>query len=649
MTDEFKSTLFKYLIGKLPNESGMTEEIFKEINDVTRDKWINILPNSYNDFKYEGIIQVKNSDLIVLYGGYKIYPSDEIRGIITIVDNEFSPITSIYKYSNGTYLRYIQCMKQSNDGTFFAIDCLDFPTDRNASFSTSQKRFIMINNFTQQINGNYNLTLQKSYIFPGDFYNFYCKQMFKDDDSSHYIFLGNYLRIGYGEGFDSIRLIELKVNVGSENEWNKTDDDNGGWMFGSGYVEFKDDDYFCEILMAKNSLSSKDIYMWTKDYSEPQLNYLRVIATVNFFSFVDSYLMNNQSVFLNKDEVYFVLNNQHWGITGKKTAKNIGLYYYNVKNKKFKTIYEHYLGEYDFCNLESIYIAQNNNELYVQFNNNINEGERLADYYLQRLFNYEWSPILIGENQYFAYGQRAFYVSNNFNLLKIVMYPSNPRSATWKLYNIKENYNLSKYNGTPYVNKNGLISDNAEIYSNDSLVFARGLYNKTLNNGTTTSTVEIPNTYLNGIDLTSKNLLSETNLVLVKDENVLQKNEYETLYVNFINSIVIVDKNTSIQVNNTEASSYLNSSINDESSYDKAKLYNSIIITYQDGLTKEIGYDFEDLTDYSANITFGIYTDKLISKADIVSNDKTIIYQTIDLSSLELGKNYSIKQRLEVL
>ena len=285
----------------------------------------------------------------------------------------------------------------------------------------------------------------------------------------------------------------------------------------------------------------------------------------------------------------------------------------------------------------------------MQYNTNIDDKNKLADYYCQRLISYDWKPILISKQQYFVFDQRALYVNNNYNLLNWFAYATNPRGQTWKIYNIKENYNSSNYNGEPYINTNALIPNSAEIYSNESLVFARNLYNKTINNGTTVSIVEIPNNYLNNIDLTSKNLLSETNLVLVKDENILQKNEYETLYVNFINSIVIANKNTSIQVNNTEASSYLNSSINDESSYDKAKLYNSIIITYQDGSTKEIGYDFEDLTDYSANITFGIYTDKLISKAEIISNDKTIIYQTIDLSSLELRKNYSIKQGLEVL
>ena len=63
-------------------------------------------------------------------------------------------------------------MAQAEDNTFYAIDCPDFPRDEEWSFTTSQKRFLMFNNFTQQINNDYVLTLQKSYIFPTDYFNF---------------------------------------------------------------------------------------------------------------------------------------------------------------------------------------------------------------------------------------------------------------------------------------------------------------------------------------------------------------------------------------------------------------------------------------------------------------------------------------------
>ena len=253
MTEEAKKNLLDYMLGKMPSESGVEEEIFQSINDIPRDDWENneILPEHWNNFRYEGLIQVQNSELLVLYGGYKT-TDNEVRGIITILNKDFTPLKSIYQYDSGTYLRYIQCMAQAEDNTFYAIDCPDFPTDQEWSFTTSQKRFLMFNNFTQQINNEYVLTLQKSYIFPTDYFNFYCKDMYKDNESSNYVFTGNYLRDQNNTDFDGIRIVNLKVNVGSENEWNKWDDDGQAWFYGASYVEFQDDNFFCEILLTRN-------------------------------------------------------------------------------------------------------------------------------------------------------------------------------------------------------------------------------------------------------------------------------------------------------------------------------------------------------------------------------------------------------------
>ena len=143
MTEDFKQTLFNYLIGKLPNEQGTNDEIFKEINDIPNSIWRDFTPTTWNNFRYEGLIEVANSELLVLYGGYKT-ATNEIRGIITILDNNFKPLKTFYQYDNGTYLRYIQCMIQEEDGKFSLIDCPDFPNDENWSSTSSQKRFIIL-------------------------------------------------------------------------------------------------------------------------------------------------------------------------------------------------------------------------------------------------------------------------------------------------------------------------------------------------------------------------------------------------------------------------------------------------------------------------------------------------------------------------
>lgn len=649
MTEDYKKTLFSYLKGNLVLENGTFDEIFKEIDEIPADDWLRdgkFLPSTWGNFKYEGLLEVSDSDLIILYGGYKT-SSDETRGIITILTNNFVPIKSFFQYDSGTNLRYIHCMNQSDDGTFYIVDGPDFPRNENWSFTTSQKRFVMLNNFSQQINGEYTLSLQKSYNFPSSYNNFFCRKMFKDINSSRYILIGNQLRDQNSPDFDAVRIIDLIVNVGSSNEWSKIDDNGDGWLMGDSYVEFQDDSYLLEIVLKSTQNTADTIYVWKKDFEDERPS-TESIMSFSFNPYIDSFNYQNQSVFLNKNEVYFVQNNQQWGNSGVTMSKYIGLYYCNLSTNQSKTFYEKYLGDYDFCNIEAIYITENNGEIYVEFNNNIDSTNNLADYHFQRLEN-NWNPIKISEQQFFINDRRALYVRSNYNLVNWFSYMTNPQSQYWTQYNIKENYNSSNYNGEPYINTNALISHSGELYSNDNLVFARNLYNKTISENTTVSTIEVPNNYLNDIDITQKNLLSETNLNLIQDNNTIQKNVYETLFINFINTLIISDQNNNSRLINSSASTYLNSSINDSTKYDSAKLYNKGILTYQDGSTKEINYEFQDINDTSTNILFGIYVDKLINKLEIVSNDKTVVYQTIDLTELETNKTYNIKQKLEVV
>ena len=113
--------------------------------------------------------------------------------------------------------------------------------------------------------------------------------------------------------------------------------------------------------------------------------------------------------------------------------------------------------------------------------------------------------------------------------------------------------------------------------------------------------------------------------------------------------MLIIDRNNANQVINQQASTYLNNAINTADSYDNAKLYNKVIINYQNGSSKEVSYAHEDNTETSTVIAFGLHVDKLINNAEFVSNDKRTVYQTIDLSNLELNKYYAIRQKLEVV
>lgn len=650
MTEEAKKNLLDYVLGKMPTESGVEEEIFQSINEIPISDWPHdgtIFPSSWNNFRYEGLIQVQNSELLVLYGGYK-NSDNEVRGIITILNKDFKPLKSIYQYDSGTYLRYIQCMAQAEDNTFYAIDCPDFPNDEEWSFTTSQKRFLMFNNFTQQINNDYVLTLQKSYIFPTDYFNFYCKKLYKDNNSSHYVMVGNYITSENLGFFNGIRIVELKVNVESENKWDKIDDDGTGWIMGDSYVDFQNDNYYLKILLTENNLNSKNLYLWTKDYSASSPT-LKIVKEFNFRPMIDSYSYKNQSGFLNKNEIYFVLNNQRWGIDGQDEDKYIGLYYYNDEIEKNYTIYEKYLGNYDRCNLEAIYIVKNNNDIYIEFNNNITSTDSgtIADYYFQRLIDNKWKPILVSSQQHFYYTRRALFVSNEFNLLNYISYMINPQSQYWYMLNIKEIYNEANYNGESFTDKNSLNSNSVILYSDNSPVFARNLYNKTQNGAVTTSTIEIPNNYLNDTLVDQKDLMSVNNNAIISDTNGFTKNVYETVYLNFVNTISVVNQNETQSVYNNAVATKLNTSINNPTDYDDLKL-TKYRINYQDSTNSVSTLQATLQDDGSYELLMSFYLSKLADSLELISEDEETVYLTYNLANAEINKYYSFKQRVRI-
>ena len=657
MTQYFNYELMKYLTGKIVKGNGSNDEVINKINEIERSDFEPYLPKIWKDFNFENTIKDKTTSNIILYGGYKD-ENDNVFGVIMVLTQDFKPLNAFYKYENGTDLRYIMTLNQADDGTFYMLDCIGNPTDEDESFQTSEKRFIMISNFVQ----NNKLIMRTSYIFPDDYKNFYSYKIYKDINSSNYCFIGRKLvSAGVDYDFDEIRVITLKIQVGQTNEWAKYDSDGNGWLLGDCYAEYNEENnLFVEMIISSTKADSSSLanklYMWIKDFNSNHF-VLKEIVTFNYHPYIDSRFNKNQSVFINKNEVYFVQNNQSWGTSGVKGKKYIGLYHYNINTSKLNTIYEKYLGEYDFCNLEAIYINNNQNELYIQYNTNINSTDNKADYYFQR-YNGEWNPIKIGLQQNFIYSQRALYITNIFNMLQVYIYPINPRLQTWKLYNIIEIYNPTKYNGKPYENINSLVPNSGVLYNeNNNIIFARNLYNKTINNRITQSTIEVPNTYLNNTIINSQELDSKTNNVMVNNINTITKNIYETLFINFINTLQITNENDENNIIlNPIGATRLNISISDLIDYDNAKA-TKIRINYDDGTNeiKDVSNNIEDTRQVNlltfTNYDFVVYNpaNKNIKTIDIISNDETTIYQTISNLNFESNKYYNIMQPVQIL
>ena len=178
------------------------------------------------------------------------------------------------------------------------------------------------------------------------------------------------------------------------------------------------------------------------------------------------------------------------------------------------------------------------------------------------------------------------------------------------------------------------------------MVFARNLYNFTTNDNQSNATVVVPNSYLNGVDLSTKNLLSETKSEIVNDNEVVTKNVYETLYLNFINTVNVSNEDTSTSYPNT--ASFINTNINTgtESNYEETALSKIRINWINNSETFPISW--EAIDDTHKQINFSLYIQNPILSVDLISGDELTTYMSIDTSNLETGNTYQISQKLRI-
>ena len=645
MTEEYNKNLIDYFTNKLTSTSPTTDEKYEEIIDTNRSEWTSYMPQGWDNMRVEGVVKTKSGNLVA-YGGY--VKNNITTGFVILADRNMKPFKYIDSFDNGTKLRYIQCMIQGDDDFFYAIDDTEMSYE-NSNIYNTEKRFIMLNNFSISLQDDYKVQLRKSYIFGADYQDFYCYQMFKEPKYSHFVFCGDHAAVSNVPATRT-KTIELKVNVGDSNEWKHWEVGTGGnnnYPALTSFVSF-DENSNAKILVFSMLRTGYTANLFVKDYTDD--NFTNNVVHTFSYQISNEFETHQDSIFLDENNVYFTIDTQNLSGTqgGQPYAfeRYVGLHHYNIATSQFNTIYEDYYGAYPEVIYKSkIQVYQNQGYLYIAYYKNIDTANYLSDYYYQRYMG-SWKPILIGTGKNFVRTQRALYVDNDYNIVKVYVYPCNLRGATWYFPVIKEIFNSNQYNGESYVNTNFASPLYANLYSNGSLVFSRNLYNVSKQDNMTTSSVEVPNTYLNGITISKNNLISKTNFKMVEDTTQWTKNIYEIVDVNFLNIINIIDEDTNKEYK--LGAIKVNTSITDGGStnYNNTRC-NKYRINYADGTTNIQYITWDNINNLNKQTYFTISVNKEIKNIDIISNDLKTIYLTIN-GNFEVGKDYTIYQKVRI-
>lgn len=634
MTEEYKENILNYLVGNMPNESGVNEPQFKNDkilnNNINKDITVRL-----QDMGYEtqtphilGKIFDENSNFWLVYGYFSYLEtahSSKDNGYIYICDNSLNFISLIIEFESGTPLYPLMSINVDENNSYYALS--------NSLNNENISRVLLLNNVISSgaKSGEYYCKLRKSYTFPTNInttFSFYRQNRIIKAPNESVYYITIYDR-NYSQ--DVTTVLKFTINVGSENTWDIY------------RLPRRIDTVIFDVKIKKSDNLEFYIYgIDLYDYNYREYSIIgEEIASVKQISMVNQFTSFVTQVLVYDDNNIYILFGD---LTNKTTylRKIVGNTYTEIDNWSWKKVNEYYINP--IISLENV-----NDILFLRKAiTDVNYITNLSVAILKdtTLYNHN-----LGDTTGFSYQKTyeyiEFYITNSFNLFNIIVPKSTGDNTSYKTQLV---YNDANYNGLPYDNKKSLVPHSGIIQNlaKDDIIFARNIYNKTVNNNTTNSTIQIPNTMLNGINIENKQLISEANNILNDNNDIIIKNIYETLFINYINKINIKNiNNVDNEILNINGASRLNKSCTNEQDYDSAKA-TKIKYNYADGTT-EVGtptINYVNNTMYQYVITKNVT--KLINSIDIISSDESTIYQTIDCTSLQVGKSYKLTQNVRI-
>lgn len=605
MTEDYKKLLFDYITGQVSNTPSSTDEVFMD-QIVANTNLLSLLPVGTTTYYINGIVS-NNDDTSEVYAMYGSYDNG---GFIALLDNDFNVFEVITEFSSGTALRTIYALEvNTEDNTFYGVD-----------YNGTTNRFIMLNNFTiPDANGDYKVKLRTSYNFSDNaFYPSFCR-IFKNPTTAHYIIVGQ-----LDDEDSSIKAIDLKVNVGQANEWNSYSSTYN--YSNNAYVEFDSSDNVSIITVSTQQTDNTQYIMkLTKGYSAT--TFTRTNISSFSMTYAGSLAGFNSVAFISANDFYYSLLGG-----GNTTPRYRSLFHYNGSASLIHV--DNNVGSFSAFQVKAY-----NGELYIYYNDPDGNSPSGRGYYFR--YNGVWKPIRLEIAKMWGI-QTDIFIGSKYNLTKIFLFGRmKGRPETCLLV---EDYNTNNYNSYPYVDGTAIYPQKCRLYSSGDLVFARNDYNVSSLGNTYTTTVEVPNVYLNSGNVDKEQLISKTNQVIAEDILLIDKNIYEKVYINFVNSINAYDEDTGNNFDTTTlvknisglGDTYTNSYIG----YWNTTLNGTVV---DSGTIDNYTYLGRLTGQFDLSFTPSGVADRL----NFLDNNGNI-YAWIDISNCVVGTTYDISQKVRL-
>lgn len=651
MTEDFKEKLLKYLTGNIDEEEPGDTLVYENANIITTDLATTLDTEFTNGYAVRGIIESKNINgntlnYNVLYGAYTKTENLD-RGFVAILDDKGNLIQLIKEYSSSAEIGNINTMNVDEEGYFYMIEI---------NPANDKHRFVMLNNVVLKtpIQEEYEVKIRRAYNIPdtSKINDVLIRGMTKAIGQAKYL-LAAFIVPESGLGV-TLCVTELTINVGAENEWvdyvgtQWTDPDTGRLSIFSNlylYGEWTNDNVDFIVLMHPTGYPQYIVKYYKDGDSLPYTNISTPIRDIESGSrwSIQYTIVNMNIAYLSEG-----MHDLAWGSNEKHR-----IYTIDLDNETITMLYEQqgYYDENDqilaYCSFQHEIIdgelvftntyCDNNNVCHIEIGR-LRDDAFIPSGTYGNISTHEIAQINADTP---VSNIAKFYVNKQFNLYNYNLLLGNLN------YNGIEVYNSNNYNGTPYENINSLVSNSGILYNGTTAIFARNLYDRNIIGNMTTSTIQVPNAFLNDIEIDKQNLMSETNGIMVQNTDTITKNIYEELLINFMNTITISNHNDPNNIiYNYNGAARLNNSVSNPAVIDYSNCQGTKYrITYTDETTKEETLVWTPTGNYyTTEIQVFNPADNEITNLEIISSDGNTIYQTIDTSSFNKNKKYIINQ-----
>lgn len=609
-----KNDILKYITNNVSETEGSNVPQFLTPTvlsaNVYEDLGTELASENVDTYFVLGQLFDENSQDILFYGYYKD-TSNNYYGYIYIVDEELEKVSLITTFTSGNKLFPIVVMNQDENGYMYAISkMLD---------DTGTARVLLFNNIFGKIGDNYIAKLRASYIIPnGNIYDFGLyepSKIQKVPGEATYFMLARPGQENY------TIVIEFRNNVGMENEWYTYNLDELYSLARCGTLIEKEGDtvrYYMYFVSQTGIPSTYNSYVLSNN---------KITKTNTISLGVQASFQATQVLAVSTKDIYI----------SYFTSSNRTNYIYKVVGSNLEKIYEFTaLGQNYMANLSLAYIK---GIIFIKqiYENAGNQRSIRVGIIQDDTVYLNTNTTFINKGGYFNYVLVPIVVS--YNLVKIYATRAlDSRETTL-------DYNPLNYNGASYSSYSETVPTKGRLYSNGTMVFSRNLYNSTINGATTTSTVQIPNTLLNNTTIDREDLIGQTNKRLLYHENQITKNVYETLYVNFINTLGVIDEDENETYPAT--ASYINQNINIGTQQNCNDTFvGKVQINYSNNsIVQSINWTYN--TDhYETSFVVDAITEAP-STIDFLSNDETTTYITKEMD-LATGHYYLVSQKLRI-